>query len=31
MTYTLEPSGFFGKVFVNPSSGGPDFGNSGGT
>ena len=31
VTYTLEPSGFFGKVFVNPSSGGPDFGNSGGT
>jgi hypothetical protein len=32
VTYTLEPSGFFGKVFVNPSGGGPgNSGNSGGT
>jgi hypothetical protein len=32
VSYTLEPSGFIGKVFVNPNSGGPDLGgNSGGT
>ncbi len=33
VAYTLEPSGFIGKVFLNPTSGGPGpgFGNSGGT
>jgi hypothetical protein len=33
VAYTLEPSGFIGKVFLNPPSGGPGagFGNSGGT
>jgi hypothetical protein len=33
VAYTLEPSGFIGKVFLNPNSGGPGsgFGNSGGT
>jgi hypothetical protein len=31
VSYTLEPSGFVGKVFINPSSGGPGGfgGNSG--
>jgi hypothetical protein len=32
VSYTLEPSGFVGKVFVNPSTGGPGLGgNTGGT
>jgi hypothetical protein len=32
VSYTLEPSGFVAKVFLNPNSGGPgDFGNSGNT
>jgi len=31
-TYTVEPSGFIAKVFINPNSGGPGLGgNSGGT
>lgn len=32
VSYTLEPSGFVAKVFLNPNSGGPgSFGNSGNT
>ncbi|HTU37573.1 MAG TPA: hypothetical protein VMF35_06115 [Acidimicrobiales bacterium] len=32
VSYTLEPSGFVAKVFVNPTGGGPGLGgNSGGT
>lgn len=32
VSYTLEPSGFVAKVFLNPNSGGPGIGgNSGGT
>lgn len=31
-SYTLEPSGFVAKVFINPNSGGPGLGgNTGGT